>query len=141
MSSLIKHKKYKAKYFFVMSAFLLTGLSLLYITSCYYDNKEYLYPQINNTCDTTNVTFSVSVQTIFQNNCLSCHGGSSYSSVGGNIRLDTYAGAKAQADNGNLLNSIMHTGNIPQMPLSGGSINSCSIAVIKKWMLAKTPNN
>ncbi len=51
---------------------------LLFTTSCYYDNKEELYPNTfggTSTCDTTNQKYSTGINTIINNNCASagCH--------------------------------------------------------------------
>ena len=119
---------------------VISGISLVVIlitSRCYYDSQEYLYPQINNTCDTANVTFSLSIKPILSGYCTSCH---SSANPSGNVILDTYAGVSAQVTNGHLLSSIKQDGNVPAMP-QGGKLDNCSLAIIEKWIKAGAPNN
>jgi hypothetical protein len=73
---------------------------LMFITAavfgCYYDNEEYLYPQLNTVCDTVSVTYSVSVKSVLKQNCLSCHSNNTAASLGGNIKLENYANVKSR---------------------------------------------
>jgi hypothetical protein len=118
-------------------AFLLMGFAFL--SGCYYDSKENLYPTLNNTCnDTINVTYTGTITPILINYCTSCHGGSNPS---GNVNLATYAGVKAEAANGNLLNSIKQNGSVPSMPQGGGKLDDCAIAAFSKWIQSGAPNN
>jgi Planctomycete cytochrome C len=103
---------------------------------CYYDKEEILFPQT--ACDVSNVTFSRSVVPILSANCYSCHGGNTPS---GGIQLDTYTGVKLQADNGKLFGSISHAAGFSPMPKNAGSLSSCNITQIKKWVDAGAPNN
>jgi hypothetical protein len=113
---------------------------LLLVSTCYYDSVEYLFPEVNNQCDTTNITFALSVKPIFQNNCYNCHSNNT-SSQGGNIKLEDYADVKRQADNGHLFGALDHKTGYSQMPLGLPKLDSCKLAVIKKWIDAKAPNN
>jgi hypothetical protein len=119
---------------------LLFVFLLVLLNNCYYDSEEYLYPSLNSQCDTTNVTFSVSVKNILSNNCLSCHSNSN-SSAGGNIQLENYADVKSMADNGRLMGSVLHKSGYSPMPKNGGSLSDCDITILKKWIEAQTPNN
>ena len=89
------------------------------------------------TCDTTNITYALSVVPILQNACTGCHSGSSPS---GGINLTTYAGIKAVADNGKLLGAITHKSGFFIMPPSGW-MQSCDIAKIRTWIRNGTLNN
>ena len=71
-------------------------IALLCLT-CYYDNEEYLYPELNNTCDTTSVTFSGTISVILGNNCLSCHSNSTAANFGNNIQLEDWANVKSRS--------------------------------------------
>ena len=103
---------------------------------CYYDSKEYLYPQINNVCDTTNVTFLKSVKPILDSYCVTCHS-SSFSSKG--VILDNYADVKIQATNGQLVSTIKL--GVPNPMPQTGKLTDCQIATIQKWVNAQAPNN
>ncbi|MDO3627002.1 hypothetical protein [Mucilaginibacter sp. BT774] len=111
---------------------------ILVVTGCYYDHADLVYPQPTN-CLVSNITYSSSVVGILQTNCYSCHSGSA--SAGGGIKLDNYTSLKIYVTNGQLMNSINHTGGIPAMPLSGSQLSACDILTIKTWINNGTPNN
>ncbi len=114
---------------------------LLAISGCYYNSKEYLYPQVSNGCDTTNVTFNLSVKPILNSYCLSCHSNSSAASYGGNIKLENYTDVKLRADNGSLFGSVNYTGGFSQMPKGSSKLDDCKLTIIKKWIDDGAPNN
>src|SRR5512139_524517 len=116
--------------FFSLSVFLL---------SCYYDNEEALYPSINSTCDTLNVTFSGTVAPMLAGNCLSCHSNSSASSSGNGIRLENYADVKANSTR--VAGSIKHSGGYSPMPKNGGKLSPCMISQFDIWINKGMPNN
>jgi hypothetical protein len=117
----------------------LAGILIFIAASCYYDSQEFLYPQVNNTCDTTNITFSKSVKPILANNCYSCHSNSNAAS-GGGIKLEDIADVKLYADNGSLMGTITHKSGFSLMPPSA-PLDNCSITIIQKWIDANSPNN
>jgi len=41
--------------------------------SCYYDNEENLYPELQQDCDTSNINFAGGIQPMLAANCFSCH--------------------------------------------------------------------
>lgn len=114
---------------------------ILLCKSCYYDSEEYLFPTANTNCDTTQVTFSASVQPILQNSCLSCHSNNVSASLGGNIKLQDYSDVKIQADNGRLFGAIAHLNGVSPMPKGGQKLDDCKINVIKKWIDLGAPDN
>lgn len=115
---------------------ILFAASLFIVSGCYYDREDLLYG--NNTCDTTNITYSQTIRSILTNNsCMSCHAGTGAS---GGINLDTYANVKAVADNGKLYGSITHAAGYVAMP-QGGTMSSCDIKKIKAWIDAGSVNN
>jgi hypothetical protein len=125
--------------------FALLFTASIYISSCYKDNLSELTPASGVTkpiCDTSGViSFSTQVVPILQNNCgtnNTCHNTGNSNS---GYDLSIYSGVNAQAANGNLVNAISWTGNVPQMPQNGLQISSCDIATIKKWVDAGHLNN
>ncbi|MBN1789518.1 MAG: hypothetical protein JW830_03405 [Bacteroidales bacterium] len=108
--------------------------------ACYYDSEEYLYPQLGNPCDTSNVTFGLSVQPLLQSYCYGCHSNSN-SSLGGNIRLEDYADVKIHADDGSLYGSISHSGGFSPMPMGAAKLQDCNLALVQKWIDTGAPNN
>lgn len=88
-------------------------------------------------CDTSNVTFSGTIQPMMQNYCVGCHNANSQ---GGNIRLDAYSYVYAQAMNNGLINSV--TGNgVTLMPKGTSGLPNCMIDEINIWINAGAPNN
>ncbi len=111
------------------------------IPGCKDANEEDLDPQPQpqtQTCDTTNVTFTATVQPILSANCYSCH---STAVAQSGVVLDTYAGVQKQAGNGNLIGVITHATGYPAMPQGGAKLSSCNISKIKKWIADGAPNN
>jgi len=111
-----------------------------FLSGCYYDSQENLYPSLNNSCkDTVNVTYNGTIKPILNNYCNSCH----YTGAADtkNVNLDSYNGVVIAVNNQNLLSSITHDGTVKPMPNQGGKLDNCSIAAFSIWIKAKTPNN
>lgn len=127
----------KKKIIQLAALILFLSLPALFFTGCYNDSKEYLYPELSGDCDTTNITFALSVKPIIEGNCKSCHSGSSPS---GGVSIENYTQTKALADDGRLVNVINATGGYPLMP-QGMALPDCSIKTIEIWVAAGAPNN
>ena len=112
------------------------AMFLFIVVSCYYDNEEALYPSLNNSCDTTNVTFSATITSVLNSYCTTCHSGSPAS---GGITLTNYASVQAQASSGQLMNSLNGNG-VPIMPFSG-SLPACKMDQFKIWIRNGMLNN
>lgn len=117
------------------------SLAALSVAGCYKDNAEEMYPPAGggSTCETTNVTFSNTVNTIIATKCATagCHATSSPTG----INLSSYAGIAAIANSGKLMASITHSGSASAMPKGLPKLDDCSIAKIKKWVEDGAPNN
>lgn len=129
-----------------MKRFIIPGtLLIIFVLSfsrCYYDSEEYLYPSLNTSCDTSGVvTYSGTITNILSQNCYSCHSNSNAAAYGRNVKLENYADVKSRVDDGSLYGSIIHDPKYIPMPYNGGTINSCSILLLKKWIDAQAPNN
>ena len=111
----------------------------LFFVSCYYDNEEALYPVIDTTCDTTNVTYSVTIVTMMNNNCYMCHSHTVAAANGNNIHLESYS--DVVANSAQITQSIKHTGSITPMPKNGGKIKSCYITQWDIWVRNGMVNN
>jgi uncharacterized membrane protein len=85
----------------------------------------------SSTCDTTNITYSGSIKPIIETYCLGCHSGSSPS---GNISYTSYAGVKANVDDGSFSGSINHLPNFSQMPKNANKLSACQLEKIKNWI-------
>lgn len=111
-------------------------IGFLAIQACYYDNEETLYPSLNNTCDTSNVTYSGFVQPFLQSYCVSCH---SNSNPSGNIKLQDYADVAANAS---LVLQALNGNGVPLMPLgSVTKLDACKITSFGIWISKGKLNN
>jgi len=120
-------------------------IPLIFITvtffGCYYDNEEYLYPQLDTACDTAAITYSISVRSVLDQNCLSCHSNNTAASLGGNIKLENYADVMSRADDGSLLGTVKHESGYSPMPKGASKLNDCSISIIQIWLNSGSPDN
>jgi hypothetical protein len=107
------------------------------IQGCYYDDPDILDPN-RSVCDTTIITYSGTITPILTAYCSGCHSGAN---APAGVTTDNYTGVKAIASSGKLLGTITHSPGFAQMPKNGAMLNSCSIAKIRKWITAGTPNN
>lgn len=107
---------------------------IFFVTGCRYDKLE-MMPL---SCDTTIVTFSGSVKPIINAHCINCHSGPSAPL---NIRLDSYLGVKAVANNGKLVGTISHSPGFSPMPQNDAKLNDCKIGTIRKWITDGALNN
>jgi len=119
--------------------FLVFAVLSFLAVACYYDSEEVLYPQVSDTCDTTNVTFSTTISALLANNCYTCHSNSSAATFGNGIALEDYADVKNRADA--VLGSIKHEAAYSPMPKGGGVLNDCLIREMEAWVNAGTPDN
>jgi len=124
-----------------MKSTIIILLITVVFTSCYYDNKEELYPQdLTNVCDTTAVTYSGTVAVIMTSSCstVGCHVGSLPAS---GIAFDNYTTVKAYADNGHLMGTIKHETGYSPMPKAAQQLTDCQIAQLDAWINAGALNN
>jgi len=113
------------------------GLVAFAMQGCYNDNEEQLYRFSDSNCDTTNVTYNVTINSVLKTNCTVCHSGS-LANGSPQVFLDNYNGVKVVADNGKLLNSVSYI--TKPMPPSG-KMDYCNIAKIRTWINAGSPHN
>jgi hypothetical protein len=117
-------------------SFLAFAIFSFFFVSCYYDNEEALYPSLNSSCDTTNVTYSGTIAPILNNSCLTCH---SVAATGGSIVLTSYADVVANAPR--ITGSIKQLSGFSAMPKNSGKLKSCSINQWDIWVRNGMPNN
>lgn len=117
---------------------LLSVLSLFVFlnAACYYDVEEELYPV--NTCDTTSVTYAVTVQNIIQENCYVCH---SAASQQGGVILEGYTALKGYVDSGQLLGAIKQNSGFSPMPQGQPKLDDCTILKVETWITGGALDN
>lgn len=133
----MKHHSLKRKSFRLLIPLfaLLTGSAIL--SSCYYDNEEYLYPTIGQSkCDTLSVTYNANIAPILASICNGCHNSLT---PGGNIITDNHPDLVTNINK--IWLSINHFPGAEAMPKGGGKLSDCDIAKIKRWRTLGMPNN
>jgi mono/diheme cytochrome c family protein len=124
----------------ILTLLVILGIGLF--SSCYYDKKDQIYPQVAVTaCDTTNITYQAVVAPILNTNCNSCHAASVANKSGAGIVLDNYVSLKPYITNSSLLNSIVQNGKVPPMPLNAPKLDACKISKIAAWINKGALNN
>ncbi len=89
----------------------------------------------NVSCDTASVTYSASVQPVFNTNCVGCHNSGSTVNLDGYSALSTYLTTNATK----LMDNINYTGAQPMPP--SGKMNQCNIRKAILWIQSGYPNN
>ncbi len=117
-----------------LSVLLLLGI----ITSCYSDNKEDLYSNYQNNCDTTSTTFMATIKPIFTENCAlsGCHNTVNRQS---GLDLNSYTDIESIAKDNRLHDRIM--GNQVAIMPPSGMLSQCDIDKILKWVRNGAQNN
>lgn len=114
---------------------LLNFILVVFLSACYYDNEEELYPSNMNDCNTEQLTFTADIQPIINSSCAipACH------QAGGNGfgNFETYSGLKAILDNGSFENRVIIQRNMPP----NRELSSCEIEKLKEWLNQGAPNN
>jgi hypothetical protein len=121
-----------------MKMLIYIGLLSVATVSCYYDNKEDLYQNFPDNCNTTAVSYAVDIRPVIDQSCafIGCHAGASPAA---GLKLETYAELKAIADNGKLVGRITGTSGTVMPPT--GPLNDCSIQQITAWVNQGAPEN
>lgn len=117
-----------------MKNIFLIFISGFIIFSCYYDNREELYPSVPIECDTSNFSYNSGVLAIMQNNCWGCHSSSSATDNGAGIVLDNYDDLKTMAESGRLMGALNGEPDYTPMPYNAAALNDCAIQTIQNWI-------
>ena len=134
MATDVSHNDQKMNAPWKFSAFL--ALTIALMQGCSYDVESELYPNLE--CDSTHVTFSGRIKPLIENQCESCHSGTSPS---GGLLLAGHEAISDAALAGSLLARIsLEEGNPLLMPPSG-ALGACDIAAISQWIDDGAPAN
>lgn len=114
------------------------ALIMVAISSCYYDVEERLYPA--EICDTTNITYALTVKPILDANCnlSGCHNTASASA---GIALEQYSQVKSYIDQPKFIGSLWHDAAYSAMPKNAAALSACQIRKLDQWRLNGSPNN
>lgn len=108
---------------------------------CYYDSKEYIFPEAMNSCDTTSITYTTSIQPALDQYCLACHSNNTAQSYGANVKLEDYSDVFVAAQNGSLYGAMSHSAGYSPMPKGASQLSDCILVSFKSWIDAGSPNN
>jgi hypothetical protein len=103
--------------------------------SCTYDSREDIEPE---SCNTDQVTLSLSIKPILNSNCISCHSGPV---PAGGINLESYSDLQTIVSDGRLLGSINHLPGFEPMPRFGPKLSKCDLMTIEAWVIEGANNN
>ena len=108
---------------------LLIVLSIIIITSCYYDSEEALFPDTK--CDTSNITYSGKIKSLMDSYCISCH--ASQVPI-----LTTYDAVSSNSDR--IYGDMAHLPGYDWMPKnSSTTIDTCLIKQFDIWRKNSKP--
>jgi hypothetical protein len=121
---------------FLLALLLIVGF-VGYLSSCSKESADNL-EGASATCDTTNVSYSQQVVPILQDNCYSCHSGTTPPT---GISLDSYANLKTFVSNGFLVDAVTQNGIVTPMPYGLPELPSCEVNTIVAWVNQGALNN
>src|SRR5580704_10772459 len=120
----------------ILLAAAIAAVFLLNLPACSKDNGVELGAR---SCDTTNVSYSVQVVTILQDNCYVCHKGPGASS---GIDFSNYTAFKGwAASSPYVIGDITAAPGFTPMPYGLPQLSSCEINTILAWIHQGAPNN
>jgi hypothetical protein len=119
-----------------LSACFLITLAALSMTACVYDSRE--ENNVLEPCDTTSVTFMLTIKPILKNNCIVCHSGESPAN---GLDYTKYPDIVTVASDGRLVGAINHRAGFEPMPRFAPKLPSCEIQKIEKWVRQGALNN
>ena len=118
---------------FVLILFI--SIIALFVSGCYYDNEQLLYPApATGGCSGINAKFSSDVAPIISAKCATagCHNAAS--AAGGTV-LETYAQISAKAVR------IRQRCIVEKTMPPGGGLSTSEIAILNCWISSGIPNN
>jgi mono/diheme cytochrome c family protein len=89
-------------------------------------------------CDTTDVTYALSIKPLLDTRCKGCHSGGQPAN---NMTIEDYSDAATLASNGMLLAVVEHQQGVTPMPYNQPQLPDCEIAKLRIWVDDGFPNN
>jgi cytochrome c553 len=111
-------------------------ISIVFLSSCYYDVEEQLYP--NGGCQTANMSLQANVLPILVRSCYACHDAVTNN---GNVTIEGYAELSKYITNGKLMGSIRQANGFIAMPQGAPKLSDCEISKIEQWIVQGALNN
>lgn len=113
-----------------------TVVLIFYLSSCYYDVEELLYPDVE--CDTAMISYTDDVVPILSQNCYSCHNAQARF---GNVIIDSHDEVVKYTINDQLVGVINHLPGFSPMPQGNPKMLDCQIEKIEAWIDQGALNN
>jgi len=98
--------------------------------------KNWIQNSASLTCDSTNVKYNPTVQTIISVFCLSCHGANNSRHI---VQLTTYSSVQNLVSDGTIQQLVIDRTDNPMPP--SGKLPACQIAQLKNWIKNGAPQN
>ena len=111
---------------------LIFSFIVVAFSSCYYNNEELMYPNIE-ICDsvTANVTYEKAIAPLIKLKCSGCHS-TANKSFGDDLVLDNYDNVKSNIED--IYVSVKQdAGTDYPMPKNAHKLSDCAIDNFKKW--------
>lgn len=112
----------------------------VFLSSCYTDKEEILYPDKDCSIQ-SNVSYKNELVPILETRCYSCHDASKAKIKGGGIQLDNFEKFNDAVNSFNLLLSIQHKGGVSPMPQNDNKLTTCQISAFETWIFEGQKNN
>ena len=108
-------------------------ISITWLSSCYKDVEEELYPCVNNS-----LSYSIEIEPIINVNCNACHYGAASSS---GTQLDTYETLTQviSRPSAEFFCRIKWEAGCSPMPQNSSKLSDCSISKIEQWTILGFP--
>jgi len=119
----------------ILLAAAVAGTLLLYFPACVKRNAVEIG---GGGCDTVNVSYSLQIVPILQDNCYTCHKGPGASS---GIDFSNYSAFKGWAESGYVIGDLTAAPGFTPMPYGLPPLSGCEINTILAWIHQGTPNN
>jgi len=108
-----------------MKKIIILAVVAFSVSSCYYDNKEELYPENPNACNTKGLTYDADTKAIFANSCATsgCHESGGQTPV-----LETYAQVSSS------IVKIEKRALVEKTMPPAGPLGSCVQSQLTQWI-------
>ena len=133
---IIKVKSSNTKVPINTSLFLLLIFLSINFCSCYYDIEDEIYETTD--CDTMNISYTVMLKPLINQNCLVCH--NAQSNFGG-ITLEGYNDLVQFIPSGRFQGAIKRLDGFIPMPQNAPKLLDCEIEKFDKWISDGFPDN
>ncbi len=125
----------------MLAKLLLVIGAVLALSACVSQNGEDLAgdsPLPVPSCDTSHVTYALTVAPLLQQNCSRCH---SSAFASGGVDLGTYAKVRTLATDGRLLGVVNHAPGFDPMPQGAPKLSDCDLNQLQQWVADGALNN